>query len=74
MEFCTKKYFELFILLAGIRPYNICVVNVLFRLCKCIPPWRKLFFWKLIVPKLVKAFPSFYETRRFITVLTNYTF
>ena len=42
MEFYKKTYFEQFFLLAGTRPYNICVVNVLFTLCKFIPPWSRL--------------------------------
>lgn len=42
MEFYKKKHFEQFFLLAGTRPYNIYVVNVLFRLCKFIPTWSRL--------------------------------
>jgi len=37
-----KKKMEQFFLLAGTRPYNICVVNVLFGLCKFIPPWSRI--------------------------------
>ena len=36
-------------------------------------PGAEFFFWKLIVPKLVKAFLTFYETRRSITVFTKRT-
>ena len=34
-------------------------------------PGADFFFWNLIVPELVKAFPAFYETHRFITVFKN---
>ena len=34
-------------------------------------PGAKFFFWKLIVPKLVREFPAVYKTRRFITVFTK---
>jgi hypothetical protein len=37
-------------------------------------PGAEFFFWKLIVPKVVKAFPAFYETHRFITMFTKFTF
>ena len=38
---------------------------------KILCPWRTVFLVKLTGPKLVKNFPAFYGTRRFITVVTR---
>jgi len=34
-------------------------------------PWSRVFLWKLTVRQLVKKFPTFYRTHRFITVYTS---
>jgi len=34
-------------------------------------PWSRVLLEKLTGSQLVKKFPSFYETRRFITALTS---
>jgi hypothetical protein len=31
-------------------------------------PWNRVLFKKLIISQLVKTFPAFYGTRKFITV------
>jgi hypothetical protein len=36
-----------------------------------LPPRSRVFLEKLIVTQLVKAFPAFYGTQRFITVFTR---
>jgi len=36
-----------------------------------LTPWSRVFLEKLISLQLVKKFPTFYETRRFITALTS---
>jgi hypothetical protein len=43
MEIYKKnKKIEQFFLPAGTQHCNICVVNILFRLCKFIPPWSRV--------------------------------
>ena len=34
-------------------------------------PWSRVLLEKLTVPQLVKNFPAFYRTRKFITVFTS---
>jgi hypothetical protein len=36
-----------------------------------ITPWSRVLLEKLIGPQLVKKFPAFYGTRRFITAFTR---
>jgi hypothetical protein len=36
-----------------------------------LTPWSRILLQKLIVPHLVKKFPAFYGTQRFITVFTT---
>jgi len=36
-----------------------------------LTPWSRVLLEKLILSKLVKKFPAFYETRRFITTFTS---
>ena len=41
------------------------------KMNKILTPWRTVFLDKLTGPKLVKNFPAFYGTRRFITAVTK---
>jgi hypothetical protein len=36
-----------------------------------LTPWSEVHLWKLVVAQLVRKSPSFYGTRRFITVFTR---
>jgi hypothetical protein len=50
--------------------YNIAIMSAYTTINHPIPCSRVL-IEKLIVPQLVKKFPSFYGTRRIITILTT---
>jgi hypothetical protein len=41
------------------------------NLTSLLTPWSRVLLEKLTGPKLVKKFPAFYGTRRFITALTS---
>ena len=49
--------------------YRIC--SEMFRLAYLLTPWSRVLLQKLIGSQLVKKFPAFYGTRKFITVLTR---
>jgi hypothetical protein len=48
-----------------------CVLFELLNLYKLTDSMEQSPSWKLIVTQLVKKFPAFYVTRRFITVFTT---
>ena len=53
-------------------PHNPDVSAGLFKACTCLrTPWCRVLLEKLTGLQLVKKFPAFHGTRRFITSLTN---
>ena len=52
-------------------------ISIPYKLHECIvfiyllSPWSRVLLQKLTVPQLVKKFPTFYGTRRFITAFTS---
>ena len=51
------------------RPLLTCLLAYL--LIYLLTPWSRVFLEKLTASQLVKKFPAFYGTRRFITALTS---
>jgi hypothetical protein len=49
-----------------LRLYNVCCISSMI-----LTPWSTVLPEKLTGPQLVKKFPAFYGTRRFITVYTT---
>ena len=47
------------------------VLHIRFKFLTITPPWNRVLLEKPTVLQLVKKFPAFYWTRRFITVFTN---
>ena len=59
----------------GIRGHNRCqalyVLLTVHLVTTLLTPWRRVLFEKLTGLQLVKKFPAFHGTRRFITALTS---
>jgi hypothetical protein len=66
---CPKTHHLSFILF-----YNDTVTNAVRaknKTTNLLTPWSRVLPEKLTVPQLLKKFPAFYATRRFITVYTR---
>ena len=51
--------------------FIVCTGNNVTSLTYLLAPWSRVFLEKLTGSQLVKKFPTFYRTRRFITALTS---
>jgi len=57
-----------------IGPYLLaCLLTyfLIYLLTYLLTPWGRVLLEKLTIPQLVKKFPAFYGTRRFITTFTS---
>ena len=65
---CTAIwYLQLFIT----RQYNTNIKDMTYLLTYLLTPWSRVLLEKLASFQLVKKFPAFYGTRRFLTALTS---
>ena len=55
-----------------IRRYWRCKTKIKPHITYLLTPWRRVLIEKLTGLQLVKKFPAFYRTRRFITALTSF--